>query len=260
MPDNAVLSCRNLDVAIGGLELVSALDLDIHAGELVCIIGCNGAGKTTLMHTLAGVREQPATTVELCGRPLQSLSRLDIARKTALLAQHHEDAFPTTARESVMLGRHPHLGFFEWESADDLRIADDALNDLDLIDLSGRDVSTLSGGERQRVAIAAALAQQPLLYLLDEPLNNLDPHHQLRVLHCFRKLCARGATTVAILHDLNLVSRFAGKVLLLFGPAAGGDWVYGRTDDCMTPENLTRLYGTPIDRISDGERAVFIAN
>ncbi|MDH3588687.1 MAG: ABC transporter ATP-binding protein [Gammaproteobacteria bacterium] len=253
-----VLRCRNLDVVIGNLQLVSALDLDISAGEFVCVIGCNGAGKTTLMHTLAGVREKKLDAIELFGKPLNTLSRAKIARNVALLMQQHEDAFPGTVAESVLLGRHPHLGFLEWESTEDLQTAADALKSLDLSGLAERDISTLSGGERQRVAIATALAQQPALYLLDEPLNNLDPHHQLGVLQCFRRLCAKGATTVANLHDLNLVSRFADKVILLFGPAEGGQWLSGSVYECMTTDNLTRLYQIPIDCVTHNNHRLFV--
>ncbi len=252
------LSCKNLDVRIGELQLVSALDLDIRPGNFVAIVGCNGAGKTTLMHTLAGLRDD-AASIELNGSPLAQQARTDIAREIALLTQQREDSFPGSVRETVLLGRHPHLGFFEWESQADEAIATESLAQLGLEAFSDRDIATLSGGERQRVAIAAALAQRARLYLLDEPLNNLDPHHQLGVLRVFSELAEQGAAVVAILHDLNLVARFANRVLLLYGPAANGEWLTGDTQTCMTGANLSRLYNVGIERIEHAGRPLFIA-
>jgi len=254
---HSLLQCRNLDVAIGDLLLVAKLNLDVHAGELVCIIGCNGAGKSTLMHTLAGLNDV-AGDLELMQTPLTSLSRIDVARNVALLAQQQEDAFPATVRETVLLGRHPHLGFWEWETAKDQQIAMESLSSLSLAGLAERDIGTLSGGERQRVALATVLTQQPSLYLLDEPLNNLDPKHQLSVIKRFRDLSTQGAATIAILHDLNLVSRFADRVLLLYGPKENGHWQFGTLDGCLTTENLTRLYQTPIQRFTYDSHTFFV--
>ena len=235
------------------------MNLDIQAGEFVCVLGCNGAGKSTLIHTLAGLRDPANGTIDLMENPLHSLSRNRIARHVALLAQQQDDAFPATVLETVLLGRHPHLGFWEWESTADHRIATAALSSLDLSGLAQRDIATLSGGERQRVALATVLTQQPALYLLDEPLNNLDPHHQLTVLQLFKSFSTQGIATMAILHDLNLVSRFADKVLLLYGPQQDGQWLYGSLDDCMTPANLTRLYNTSIERFTHDGRTLFVA-
>lgn len=258
MADYRLRSC-NLNVAIADLPLVSDLNLEIRPGEFVCVIGRNGAGKSTLMHTLAGLRPTDNSAIDLQGQALDALPRAQVARRIALLAQHHEDAFPGTVMETVLLGRHPHLGFWDWESGHDEQVARDALASVELSALAQRDIATLSGGERQRVALATVLTQQAGLYLLDEPLNNLDPHHQLGVLRLFRSLCEQGATTIAILHDLNLVSRFADKVLLLFGPENEGEWMYGSLDDCMTSARLSRLYNTSIERFTRDGRILFVA-
>ena len=252
------LHCRNLDVVIDELLLVSALNLDVNSGEFVCIIGCNGAGKSTLMHTLAGLRDGTGD-LSLMQTSLALLSRVEVARRVALLTQQQEDAFPATVHETVLLGRHPHLGFWEWETQTDQQIAARSLSSLGLSELAGRDIDTLSGGERQRVALATVLTQQTPVYLLDEPLNNLDPHHQLTVLKHFSELCSHGAATITILHDLNLVSRFADKVLLLYGPKENGDWEFGVPDECLTTDNLTRLYRTPFQRFTHEGRTLFVA-
>ncbi len=239
------LACRGLDVAIGALRLVTALELTVTAGQLVCVLGCNGAGKTTLLHTLAGLRSGH-DNISLCNAPLAGLSRQAIARRLAVLLQRHDDAFPVSVAESVISGRHPHSGFLDWESDTDRAIAGQALADLDLTGLEQRETGTLSGGERQRVALAAVLAQQPAVCLLDEPLNNLDPRHQIAVMQRLRAECERGAGVVAVMHDVNLVARFADRVLLLHGPERGGEWEFGTVEDCMTAPALSRLYGITV--------------
>ncbi|NNF67772.1 MAG: ABC transporter ATP-binding protein [Gammaproteobacteria bacterium] len=252
------LQCRKLDVTINNLLLIARLDMDIHAGDLVAIIGCNGAGKSTLIHTLAGLHDGDGK-IELLGRPVADFPPMELARKMALLQQKQEDAFPATVFETVLMGRHPHVGFWQWESGQDIAITNDCLAQMDLAELAQRSINELSGGERQRVAIASALAQKTKLFLLDEPLNNLDPKHQLRVLKHFRQLTRDGSTVVMILHDLNLVWRFADKVLCLHGPGAGGRWQAGTPDDCLTSDKLSDLYQTPIQRLNNNEKTFFIA-
>ena len=255
----AALACRDLDISIGALRLVTGLEMAAPPGQLVCVIGCNGAGKTTLLHTLAGLHAGH-DKIDLDDTPLAQQSRQAIARRLAVLLQRHDDAFPMTVMETVIGGRHPHSGFLDWESEADREIAGEVLDDLDLTGLGQRETGTLSGGERQRVALAAVLAQRPLVYLLDEPLNNLDPRHQLEVMRRLRIECERGASVLAVMHDLNLVARFADRVLLLHGPERDGKWAFGSVDECMTALALTRLYGVTVRRHVIEERTVFFTD
>lgn len=250
------LSCQSLDVAIGELELIAALDLSVAAGETLCVIGCNGAGKTTLLHTLAGLRNH-CDRIGLRGKAMTQLSRRAIARELALLLQHHDDAFPTTVMDAVLAARHPYQSMLSVDTVDDRSIAMTELSKLELDHLAGRDLATLSGGERQRVAIAATFAQRPAVMLLDEPLNNLDPRHQLQVMERLVQATHAGVATIAVMHDLNLVMRHADRVLLLYGPAHDGEWICAPTDKAMTSDNLTRLYGVTIRVARVGERQFF---
>ena len=140
------------------------------------------------------------------------------------LLQTHDDAFPMTVLEAAMMGRHPHLDFWQWESTADLEIAMNALSTMDLGDLTERLTSTLSGGERRRLAIATLLVQEPDILLLDEPMNHLDPLHKLQVLGKLSALAEAGKTVIASLHDPAMAARFARQILLLFGD---GEWEFG---------------------------------
>jgi iron complex transport system ATP-binding protein len=186
---------------------------------------------------------------------LRTLSRSQIARELGLLAQDREESLAMTALESVMIGRHPHLKFWQREGARDLAIARQALESLGLADCTMRQVTTLSGGEQRRAAMAGLLAQAPGIYLLDEPSNHLDPHHQIQVLGLFRDLCRNGACVIATLHDPTLADRFADRVLLLHGD---GRHQLGAAADVLTPEILSALYLTPIEVLGNAPRRAFL--
>ena len=143
----------------GARELVRGLDVEFAAGELVAILGRNGSGKTLTLHTLAGLRPPAAGQVSLDGGPIGALKRRAVALRLGLLPQDLEDAFVTTALETVLIGRHPHLALWQWETAEDERLAREALAAVELADFATRRTDTLSGGEQRRVAVAALLAQ-----------------------------------------------------------------------------------------------------
>jgi iron complex transport system ATP-binding protein len=250
------LTAQQLGVHVGARALVSGLSVEFAPGEVIAILGCNGSGKTLTLHTLAGLRPPGAGTVHLDGIPFDKLSRRAVALRLGLLAQDLEDAFVTTALEMVLIGRHPHLGLWQWETADDIRISRESLAAVGLIELADRRTDTLSGGEQRRVAVAALLAQQPGIFLLDEPTNHLDPHHQIGVLGLFRELARRGSTVITTLHDPTLAARFADRVLLLFGD---GRWSAGPVRETLTAEKLGALYDSPMIEIEKDGRRVFVS-
>ncbi len=230
--------------------------MHLTSGDFLAVLGQNGAGKSLTLHTLAGLRAADQGEVLLLGAPLAATKRQDVAKNLALLPQYTEDVFPATVLETVLIGRHPHIGRLQWESKQDRLIAQQALQQMDLADIPDRDVATLSGGERRRLAIAQTLTQTPTVYLLDEPTNHLDPQHQLDVLRVFKRQAKSGATIIASLHDVNLAARYADKCLLLFGD---GRWELGSTDSVLSEERLTELYATPMEAISWRDTLLFVA-
>ena len=117
-------------------------------------------------------------------------------------------------------------------------------------------MDTLSGGDRLRVALATLLAQNPDVFLLDEPINHLDPHHQLDVLKLLRDKAQAGRTIVMSLHDAGLAARFSDHTLLLFG---NGEWLSGPTAEVLTPQTMTKLYGVAVREISWAGGRTFVA-
>jgi iron complex transport system ATP-binding protein len=256
--NDALLQADALTLRAGERELVHDLSLQVHAGELWCVLGPNGSGKTTLLHTLAGLRAPSAGRVLWRGTDLAQISFEQLARQRGLLPQTVHDSFSARALDVVLLGRHPHRNRWSFDDAQDQRCALEALAAVDGAELAPRDVLTLSGGERQRVAIAALLAQQVPLMLLDEPSAHLDLKHQIGVLQHLRDGVERpGCATLIALHDLNLAARFATHALVL---VPGGAPVAGPAADVLTQTTLSAAFDHPVRRASIGSRWVFVAD
>jgi iron complex transport system ATP-binding protein len=250
------LATRSLGIRAGVRQLVSELSVEFRAGELTAILGRNGSGKTLTLHTLAGLRRPQQGLVRLDGTPIDQLRRREIARRVGVLFQDLEESFTTTALEAVLIGRHPHLASWQWETAEDERLAREALASVQMDSFAERSTDGLSGGERRRVAIASLLAQAPQIFLLDEPTNHLDPHHQIAVLDLFRAQANAGRTVVATLHDPTIAARFADRVILLYGD---GRWVEGPTREALTGASLSDVYASPIIEIAAEGRRVFVS-
>jgi iron complex transport system ATP-binding protein len=227
-----------------GVPVLRGVSVEVAAGEMLAIVGPNGAGKSTLLKVLGGSLSPRAGSVELFGRPLDSLDRREFARTVASVSQENAVAFRFTVMEIALMGRAPHLGAWRFESAHDLEIASAALERFDLRHLAARHVQELSGGERKRVFLARALAQEPKLALLDEPTAFLDLKHVAEIFARFRELCAeRGLAVVATLHDLNAAALYADRVMLLADGAAAA---YGTPAEVLTADNLRRVYDTEV--------------
>lgn len=250
-----VLAAQALGVQAGARQLVNGLSVEFRPGEFTAILGRNGCGKTLTLHTLAGIRPPSQGAVRFAGASLEQFGRRGIAQRLGLLLQDLEESFTTTALEAVLIGRHPHLAPWQWETATDERVAQEALARVQMEEFANRTTDNLSGGERRRVAIASLLAQAPQVFLLDEPTNHLDPHHQIAVLELFRGHADAGRTVIATLHDPTLAARFADRVILLFGD---GHWRCGATSDVLTAAALSELYLTPIVEAIASGRRVFV--
>ena len=250
-----LLATQDLSVRAGQRLLLEGLQLQVQPGEFIAVLGRNGSGKSLTLHTLAGLRAAAAGEVSLAGRALGALSRRTIAQRLAFLPQDREDSLPLSPFEAALLARHPQLDWWQRESAADIAVVNESLQRLGLGECAHRVLLTLSGGEQRRAAMAAALAQQPQVFLLDEPTNHLDPHHQVEVLLAFRERCAAGAAVVATLHDPALAERCADRVLLMYGD---GRWRLGPTAELLNASELSELYATPMTELAGGGRRAFI--
>jgi len=251
-----MLRTEALRLEYPGQTLVEGLSIKFEPGEIWAVLGRNGSGKSTLLHALAALRPPEAGEVLLQGATLASVPRRALARRIGVLLQEESREFWGSVRDYVLLGRYPHARSpFGW-SVDDQRIADHEIEGMHLDGFGDRAFATLSGGERQRARAAALFAQQPAIYLLDEPLQHLDLPHQVAVLERLAgEARDRGAIIVIVLHDLLFATRYCSRFLLLFG---GGRFSAGRAMDVLTADGLADLYGFPLVPVDVGGERLFL--
>jgi iron complex transport system ATP-binding protein len=198
------------------LFTLEALSFQAKPGELVAILGPNASGKSTLLKLISGELEPLSGRIFLNGFPTHSLPVKLRAQRIALVQQESRLLFPSRAWEFVLQGRHPYGGGLRFESEEDVTIASNALAQVSATHLADRWMDKVSGGEKQRIILARALAQQPLLLLLDEPTLHLDIGAQVDLLDSLRRLAAQNRYTVVVVtHELNLAGEYADQVVLM---------------------------------------------
>jgi len=221
-------------------DFMGPIDLAVQPGQRWGVIGPNGAGKSTLLRLMAGLLRPSRGRVCLDGRSIHSISHRERARRLGFMPQHMPRTLPTPARDIVLMGRYPHRELGIFESATDHEIAGRAMRVTQTEAFADRRLSTLSGGEAQRVHIAAAIAQEPAVLLLDEPAAALDLHHQLQIFSVVEELSRNEEMAfVVVTHDLNLALRYCTNILLLH---EGRVIAQGPPDDVIRPAILESVY------------------
>jgi iron complex transport system ATP-binding protein len=240
------------------LFTLEANSFQARPGEIVAILGPNASGKSTLLKLIAGTLEPLSGRVLLNGFATHSLTPRIRAQRIAMVQQESPLLFPSRAWEFVLQGRHAYGRALRFESDEDVAIAKNALAQVGAEQLSDRWMDKISGGEKQRVILARALAQQPLLLLLDEPTLHLDIGSQVDLLDSLRRLAAGNRYTVVVVtHELNLAAEYADQVVLL---QRGKSLRVGPPSSVYQRELLEQVFQTPlsVERTSSGRPRVSV--
>ena len=225
-------------------DALAGVSLSVDAHQFLAVLGPNGSGKTTLVRVALGALAPLAGRADIDGRPAQAWARQELARLVGVVPQREDNLFPQRVRETVLLGRYPHLSLWGRERAEDHAAVDRALAACDATDLADRWLWTLSGGEYQRVRVARALAQEPKLLVLDEPGISLDLKHEMGLFELIRGLVdTQNLGVLMITHDLNLAARFADSLLLL---ESGRLVASGAPADVLTQETVQTVFSWPV--------------
>ena len=240
-----VIDLESATVAYRNGYALRGVSLKVEAGEFVGVIGPNGAGKTTLLTVVDGLTRLTGGRCRVLGRELASGDGRSLRKVVGYVAQMEDidRRMPMKVRDVAVLGRYGRLGFLRGPGAADWAKVDEMLGLVGMSALADRPIGQLSGGEQQRVAIARCLAQEPQLFLLDEPTASLDWKAQSEILELVKRIhCERHVTTLFVTHDIDALPHTCDRVVLMKKGLIVGD---GAPDNLISSESLSRLYEMP---------------
>ncbi len=244
------IEVEHLSIGYHEEQVLRDIDLSVTKGSLVGLIGPNGSGKSTLFKTMTGLLQPWSGRVLINGRPGKPGPDVAYVPQTETV----DWSFPVTAGQVVMMGRYPRLGIIRWPRARDHEVVAHALEQVGMGNFRDRQIGQLSGGQRQRVFLARALAQEPSILLLDEPVSGVDATTQHQIFELLDKLCQQGVTTIVASHDLSCVAQRFDHVLLLNRTVHG----YGPPEEVLTQELLNQTFQSHLLLLRLGTRTFVV--
>ena len=232
-----ILSAEHISYEIDHDRLLHDISLNIPRGSFVGIIGPNGSGKSTLLKTIYRAHKASSGSVYLNGTKMSRMSGKEIARQMAVVAQENQVSFDFSVMEIMMIGLYAKRTFRDRGSADDLRICEEALASVGMLEFRNRSFLSLSGGEKQKVLIASAFSRDPQLIILDEPTNHLDVGYQFLILDIMKS--REDVTIFTSIHDMNMAMQYCDHIIALKN---GRIFCTGTPREVLTPENLKELF------------------
>jgi len=230
-----VVEVSNLSVSYNGNRVIHNVSFPAASRQLIGVIGPNGAGKTTLIKAMVGLLNIDEGAVVMFNQPVKR-----VRRKIAYVPQRStiDFHFPVRVEDVVLMGRYPHLPWWRFPRARDYRVVEQALQEVELLDLRQRQIGQLSGGQQQRVFLARALAQQADLLFLDEPFAGIDIQSEEMIMQLLKNLRDRGKTIFVVNHDLNKAGSYFDNLLLLRNSLIA----WGKAEEVLQPGILKQAY------------------
>ena len=237
--NSPIIQITDLSIQLSGNAILQNVSLSVEHGEYVSIIGPNGAGKSTLIKCLAGIHPKWSGAIYIKEKPFNEHTPKALAKIQSYVPQAEGRMIPLSVEEFVATGRYPHLSPFTSLTKDDYAAIDDALDQAGLSSLRHRTMNTLSGGERQMAFIAAALAQETSILLLDEPSTFLDYRHQANVSNLLTNACREaGKTVIAVHHDINTAIACSDRIYAIKDGAVAFEGTPAETADAAVLKNI----------------------
>lgn len=242
--DHSPLAVTQLSMRYNHKPVLTDVSFTIPDAKTIAIVGPNGAGKSTLLKGIMGLEPMVYGEVKIYG---QTLNKKQLV--VAYVPQREESDwdFPINVMDVVLMGRHGHLKFWQRPSKQDIRIAEQALQQVSMLDFKDRQISQLSGGQQQRVFLARALAQKASLYLMDEPFAGVDVLTERAIITLFDKLKAEKKTIVCVHHDLNTVGDYFDWIILINACLVAA----GPVEEVLTSDNLNKTYGGRLSLLNE---------
>ena len=256
---NDIIKVEDLRFGYPDKEVLKGINLTISNNELVCLLGINGAGKSTLLKCILGILKFQTGKISFdyamqtddnanVSNVMNSGNNIDtmaLARYMSYVPQSVKSSFSIDVYDTIMLGRRPYIG---WNiSPEDREIVSKTIEFLNLEEFAFRKINQLSGGERQRVIIGKAIAQEPRLFLLDEPTSDLDLKNQIQIMKKIKKIVSNPESpksALVAIHDINMAARFADRILLM---SDGEIVAEGTPRQVLTPQNIQNVFAVTAD-------------
>jgi ABC-type Mn2+/Zn2+ transport system ATPase subunit len=236
------LDVKGLSVSYGNRRVLTNIFLEVESGYIYGLIGPNGAGKSTLFKSILGLIEPSTGSIKVFGQDIS-----EVRKKIAYVPQKDDIdwTFPATVQDIVLMGRYPFKSIFQKLNDEDYKIANKAMQDLEILDLKDRQIGLLSGGQQQRVFIARALCQNADLLLFDEPFVGVDITTEEKMMAIMKQLVLEGKTLMVVHHDLTTVERYFSKTILINQRLIA----YGETKEVFNKSNIAKCYGAQLTHL-----------
>lgn len=219
----------------GGTDVLKGLSFSIRPGSFTAIAGPNGAGKSTILKYIIRELKCSPNSIYLAGKDITELKQKEVARLVSFQGQYSERTSEFTVAEAVAFGRYAHDDIYSNNQA-----VSQALETVGILHLRDKLITRISGGEFQLAMLARTICQDSPVMALDEPANNLDPRHQLRLMNMLSSLSSQGRTIICVLHDLNAILRYCTHCILI---QDGKIHSQGPVSDVLTESNIRDVYG-----------------
>ena len=244
MPDKAI-SVKNLSGGYTAEPILKNLNFEIKAGSFVAIAGPNGSGKSTLLKYLIHELESKNSSIMLFDKEISQMRQREIAKLISFEGQYIRCNEEFTVSEAVALGRY---AYGDENSSE--KLVNEALERVGILHLKDRLITCISGGEFQLAMLGRTICQNTPILALDEPVNNLDPNHQIKLLNLLSELSKEGKTILCVLHDLNAILRHCTDCIII---KDGKIFANGKTEEVITEQTIKEVYDIEIQMIENPE-------
>ncbi len=246
------IQLNNIGFSYNGTPVLKDVSMSFEKGDLIALVGPNGSGKSTLIKCMNGILKPQTGSVLLDNLSVHTMPAINRATKMAYVPQSGYKIPGTKVFDVVLTGRKP---FISWKpTKNDFEITAQLLKSLHIEHIAMRDIDKLSGGQQQTVSIARALAQEPEVLLLDEPVSNLDIRHQIEVMELLHRLSAQGIIIIIAIHDINMAVRYASKYIML----KNGEIFAQGGKETITKENIEHLFDIKVKIIEKNSDIVIV--
>ena len=244
-----MLEIKNVTVGYGNQTVLNDVSAAFGKGKLTSIVGVNGCGKSTMLKAILGILPLSSGEIVIDGKELRSMSRNEIAKHVAYLAQG-KNTPDMTVEQMVLHGRFPYLSYPRRYKESDREIARNAMEVVGISHLANHPLFTLSGGMRQNAYIAMALAQDTDYILLDEPTTYLDIAHQLELMRILRDLANSGKGIVTVMHDIPLAFDFSDEITIIHN---GNALWKGSPSEISGSPFIKEIFNVEIERMANNK-------